>query len=174
MEPALVHALQERRPDIRAHWEALLWTEPVNTPLANPAILVRLFDYTLDQVFGTLQDQPAPRRSAPAPAYAAIRAICTCDRNPLLAYFLAGEQALLETLVLLEASAHGKQDHAATELHLTIRRIARREVESFCSLCQYRRTTADRRREIPRRENPSRRREMSGSLVGTLVCAPLT
>lgn len=172
MEPTLVRTLQDHQTHIRARWEALLRMEPVNTPLANPDILIRLFAFTLGQVFDALRAQPMLRRSAPAPAYAAIRAACTCGRNPLLAYFLAGEQALLETLVLLEAAGHRKHDTAAAELHVTIRQIARREVETFCSLCQFRRTAAGRRRDVPDRQDaPHLRQATPYHAVSTGTCA---
>jgi hypothetical protein len=137
MNPDLIRSLRDRRADIRTRWESLLRSELATTSLANPDLLVRLCNSTLDEIFTTLQAQPGLRRSAPASHLADLREACACGRNPLLAYFLAGEQALLETLLLLDA-AHGGSDTAAAELYLIIRSIARREVGSFCSLCQHR------------------------------------
>src|ERR1043165_8780861 len=99
MQEELVHALRARRTETRARWEALLRIERVNTPLANPDALVFMIDWTLDEVFGSLL-QPPPRRRGGHVDCAAIRAACPCGRNPLLAYFAAGEQALEEALIL--------------------------------------------------------------------------
>jgi hypothetical protein len=73
--------------------------------------------------------------------------MCRCGLNPFLNYFLAGEQALLEALVLVQAaepsldSAH--RDTAITELYLVMHAIARVEVESLCSICQHRSRTEE-------------------------------
>jgi hypothetical protein len=65
--------------------------------------------------------------------------------NPLLAYFVAGEQAMLETLVLVQAH-HGHHDSAQTtavlELKHVLVQVARREIEAFCAVCQHRRQRA--------------------------------
>jgi hypothetical protein len=136
MDPNLARTLQARQRRIRTRWEGLLRAELVNTPLANPDILVRLFETTLREVFAMLLIRRSPRRSAPAPSRSSLRTACACSRNPLLAYFITGEQALLENLMMLEA--HKEQKTAAAELYVTIHQIARREIDLFCSLCQYR------------------------------------
>ena len=64
-----------------------------------------------------------------------------CFRAIVLAFFLAGEQAMLEALVL-EQAAHlpidpRERDSALTELYYTVRTMARREVDAFCSVCQF-------------------------------------
>jgi len=172
MEPALVRTLQDHQPHIRKRWETLLRTELVNTPLANPDLLVPLFDSTLDEVFNALRTQPAPARTESISPAAAIRALCACSRNPLLAYFVTGEQALLETLVQLEASGHLKPDSASAELLPTIRLIARREVETFCSLCQHRQTIPGRAQDISSSRNQPRFRQTTpGHEVPAAACA---
>ncbi len=111
----------------------MLRAEPVTTPLANPQILERLFDTTLDEVFTKLKASPPP---APAPdALAAMSKTCGCGQSPLLAYFLTGERALLETLRLIEG---WHMETGAAELYLTVRHLARRELATFCSVCQHR------------------------------------
>ncbi len=59
----------------------------------------------------------------------------------LLAYFLAGERALQETLRLAQAEppilAVTIRDHAAAELCLAVRSVARQEVDAFCSVCRH-------------------------------------
>jgi hypothetical protein len=142
MEEHLLERLRARRPSIRREWETLLRTEPVATPLGNPDTLAHLIDRTLDEVFTALAAPAARHGSARPCSFATIRAACPCGRNPLLAYFLVGERALLETLILAQAEARDlsatERDLGVTELHLVLRGIARREVRSFCSLCQHR------------------------------------
>jgi hypothetical protein len=57
-----------------------------------------------------------------------------------LAHFLAGEQALIEALVLSQAALPaldaGERDPSVTEFSVIIRTIAQNEVGAFCSLGQ--------------------------------------
>jgi len=143
MQEALIGALQARRPQVRARWEALLRVERVTTPLANPDALVHLIDSTLDEIMERLrQPRPGPRNFLRPVSYATIRATCECGRNPLLAYFLAGEQALLEALVLAQSESPptdaSERSTAVAELYIAVRRLAQREVEAFCAVCQHR------------------------------------
>lgn len=132
MNETLLRALHDRRPQIRARWEALLRLERVQTPLGNPDTLVFMFDQTLDEVLAALPGRPAgPVRARPQ---------CRCDCNPMRVYFPALEQALLEALVLGQSeqpalSAEERVD-AVTELCGTLRRVARREIAAFDGLCQ--------------------------------------
>lgn len=141
MQEDLIRALRDRRGDIRARWETLLRIERVNTPLANPDALVFMIDWTCDELFGALAHAHGRRRLA-RPGEAVARAECPCGRNPLLTYFAAGEQALEEALILEQASRPAiepaERDAAFAELQLAVREIARREIESFCAVCQYR------------------------------------
>lgn len=134
MKESLLRALRDRRPQIRRRWEALLRLERVETALANPDTLVFMFDQTLDEVLAAL-----PGRST-EPVQA--RPHCRCDCNPMRAYFPALEQALLETLVLVqtELPALGARARVAavTELCTVLRRIARRELAVFDQICRRR------------------------------------
>jgi hypothetical protein len=143
MQDDLMSALEARRPQIRGRWEALLRVERANSPLANPDALVHLLDWTIDEVFRTLQTLPSRRR--PLKLFARDDVDCPCGRNPLLHYFAAGEQALQESLVFAQSeSAHFvhldplARDSALNELNLAVRHIARREIQAFCALCQLR------------------------------------
>jgi hypothetical protein len=142
MQELWVHALEARRGDVRTRWEDLLRTERVNTPLANPDALVHLIDSTLAEIFSALMHPAARRKVVHAADFSAVRAKCVCGRNPYLTYFVAGEQALLEALVLAQAEGPpldpAARDAAVQELYGVMRASARREIESFCSLCQYR------------------------------------
>lgn len=142
MQELWVHALEARRGDVRVRWEDLLRTERVNTPLANPDALVHLIDSTLAEIFAALLHPSARRKVVHAADFSAVRAKCVCGRNPYLTYFVAGEQALLEALVLAQAEGPPldpeARDSAVQELYGVMRACARREIEAFCSLCQYR------------------------------------
>lgn len=139
MQDELVRALRARRAEIHARWEALLRIEKVNTPLANPDALVFMIDWTLDECFGMLA---ARRRNGRAVDQPTPKPDCPCGRNPLLAYFAAGEQAIEEALIWEQSSAlpvhPAQRDEAFAELKLTVREIARREIDAFCSVCQFR------------------------------------
>jgi hypothetical protein len=137
MQEDLVRALSARRRDIRVRWEALLRIERVNTPLANPEALVFMLDWTFDEIIAALQrPHHGRRRATSAPA------VCPCGRNPLLAYFAAGKQALVEALVLAQAEHASLEpavrDEALAELKHCVHELTRREIESFCSVCQFR------------------------------------
>jgi hypothetical protein len=141
MQDDFIRALRGRRTEIRARWEALLRIERVNTPLANPDALVFMIDWTCDEIFAALDNSQARKRLGRG-IDARSRAECPCGRNPLLIYFGAGEQALEEALVLEQASRPGldpaERDAEFDELQITLREISRREIESFCAVCQYR------------------------------------
>lgn len=141
MQDELVRALRARRAEIHARWEALLRIEKVNTPLANPDALVFMIDWTLDECFASLRPLHARRRNGHE---VFAKPDCPCGRNPLLTYFAAGEQAIEEALILEQASASSidpvERDDAFAELKRTVREIARREIEAFCSVCQFRDT----------------------------------
>jgi hypothetical protein len=140
MQDDLMRALRHHRVAIRARWEDLLRVERANTPLANPDALVHLIDCTLDEVYRTLEGLPSRRR--PLRSYSKHDTECPCGRNPLLAYFAAGEQALQESLVLTQSMLPyldpSDRDTSLAELNLCLRFIAHREIQAFCALCQLR------------------------------------
>lgn len=137
-----VRALEARRKEVRLRWEDLLRTERANSPLANPDTLVYLIDDTFDALIDALLKPSVLKRTVHTADFSVVRAKCICGRNPYLAYFTAGEQALLEALVLIQAS-NGPldpdvRDSSVQDLYGVIRAAALREIEAFCSLCQYR------------------------------------
>jgi hypothetical protein len=138
----MVNALRTQRPKIRASWEALLRAEPISSPLGNPDALVHLIDWTLDEIFSGFTNPLSRHRPSGNRLSAADRHECPCGRNPLLAYFAAGEQALQEALVLAQAAAAPldplERDASFSELTLTLHHIARREIDAFCGVCQFR------------------------------------
>lgn len=141
MKPDLIHKLQALRPQIRRRWEELLRIERLNTPLANPDTLVFMFDRTLDDVMSELPNQHHPVRSA------GPRPVPRSAQNPMAIYFTALEQAMLEALINAQISLakpeHGhhaelvaERTAAAAQLCATLRRIARREIETLDQICQ--------------------------------------
>ena len=147
MDDFILRALHARRPTIRRQWESLLRLEKPTNGLAHPDTLVRLIDWTLDETFAELgyPTRRAGRRRATRlrpPSYQHVRGACGCGQNPLIEYFLAGERALLEALVLAQTEfdtpAAALRQTTATELHFVVRHIAEREVALFCSFCQFR------------------------------------
>jgi hypothetical protein len=142
MQESLLNSLCAQRSAIHARWDTLLRTERVTSPLAYPDALVHLIEWALDQIFASLRDPATRKKADHAGGRAAARPECPCGRNPLLAFFLAGEQALLEALVLEQASHlpidPRERDTALNQLYYVIRAMARREVDAFCSVCQYR------------------------------------
>jgi hypothetical protein len=143
MEESLVQPLQARRAEIRSRWSDLLHVERALSPLAHPDTLAFLLDETLENIFTGLSS--AVGQKNPAPAWPR----CACGLNPYLRFYVAGELALLEALVLIQADIHVRdanaRDRAVLELYAVVRRFACNDVELFCSLCQLR----DDRRAAP-------------------------
>jgi hypothetical protein len=150
----LVCALRASQSDIRERWRDYLGEERVNTALGNPSMLVYLFDKTLEAVFAALESPSAKIVSAAVPSD--LSTVCACGKNPYLAYFRAGERALGETLTFLGTKTDEDPTGAGEELRDAIRRIALREIETFCSLCQYR---AGAMKAPPAEHAPSREPE---------------
>ena len=142
MHDTWVNSLRFKSPEIRKRWEALLHAEPVSTPLGHPDTLTHLIDWTLEEVFRGFAELSGRRKPSRRAAAAEARPQCPCGRNPLLAYFAAGEQALREALILAQAATPGldplERDASLHELDLVLHQIARREIEAFCGVCQHR------------------------------------
>jgi len=142
MYEKLIKALQKRRAQIRARWEALLRIEKVTTPLANPDTLVFALDQSLDEIFAAL-GQPLPHK----PAECSVR---SDGPSPWRAYFRAGEQALLESLVLLQAEMDAldpaTRDTSFGCLKQVINNLTQREISAWSAISQQ---TAKPRRKRP-------------------------
>ena len=132
MQGKIIKALQERRAQIRARWEALLRIEKVTTPLANPDTLVFGLDQSLDEIFAALR-QPPPH--TPGAERAGDE-----GPSPWRAYFRAGEQALLESLVLLQAEMDSldpaARDTSFGNLKQVINNLTQREIGAWAGICQ--------------------------------------
>lgn len=134
MQEEVIRALRDRRAQIRSRWEAFLRVEAVATPLANPDTLVFGINESLGEFF-TLLRQPMPEKLEP-------EVECVCGRNPLLAYYRAGEQAMLEALILVQAEMPKlnpvERDEAFAKLKHVVNAVARREIGAISGVCQQR------------------------------------
>lgn len=154
MQECWIDALHERRQEIHRRWEALLRLDRANGPLAEPDNLVHLIQWTLAEILGEIRRRRTSRRDEPPPsAIANLRAGCRCGHNPLFNHFMAGEQAMLEALIQIQAGDPSfLPDHRSTavaELYVAIHAIAARELELLCSLCAKR--PPSRSRAMPAR-----------------------
>lgn len=153
MQTDLLCRLRERRDRIHVQWGALLRAEPVVTPLGHPDALVHLIDWSLDEILATLANPLPPQLNDEVGCCPPVN--CSCGRNPLLAYFEAGRQALQEALVLAQAASAplnpDERDSSMQQLVQVVRQLARREMEAFCAICQLRQT-APAEAEAPDRE----------------------
>lgn len=135
VQSKLQHCLESTRTDIRLAWEGLLRIERVSTPLANPDTLVHLIDSSLDEIFTTMRLW-SPRRHPSAHTSEK----CPCGRNPYLAYFAAGRQAMREALIMAQFQAPelsaAQRDESLLCLDQVFDRIANREISLFCTICQ--------------------------------------
>lgn len=135
MQAFLAGALAAHRPQLRQRWEERLRALPPSSALASPDALVHLMDSTLDRL-GTEIGVEAPRRPAGPPPE------CRCGLNPLVAYFITAEEALMETLfhddTVWPVLSARDRERALTTLLRALRRIAHADLETFCSLCQRR------------------------------------
>lgn len=139
----MLHALEAQKPAIHQRWEILLRVEPIKTPLGQPEALKHMIDYTLETLGAFLRGQHTTKRRHLRSVAASVAdgSLCPCGRNPLLSYFVAGEQALLETLILAQANhADSAETRAETlqELQQALAHVALREIETFCAVCQFR------------------------------------
>jgi len=137
VDTEVMRALAAHRPEVRANWENLLRLDRASSPLANPEPLVPPPHPTVEGVFRA-RPRWWPARH-PTRAHAPS---CPCGRNPLLAYFGAGRQALREALITAQAASPHlsaeQRDTALTCLEQVFSHIERREIESFCAVCQFR------------------------------------
>lgn len=143
MQETTLAALRAMRTSLRQRWEAVLRMQPVSSPLASPDSLVYLMDWTLDQIFESLRNGTARRRTRSGiklQSFAEPVEKCVCGMNPLLAYFAAAEKTLIEAVFALAsplpAMTPGEREACVNEILVALRFVARTEIESFCAVCQ--------------------------------------
>jgi len=98
-------------------------------------------DWTLDQLMNELR-QSHYRRHLGRNETRGKQQQCVCGLNPLLAYFSAVEQAIIEILFLAdgELSELSSIERGASleDLKSALHEVARRDIDSFCAVCQSR------------------------------------
>lgn len=128
MSQPLADHVASRWDAIVADWSRRLHSEQPNSALARPEILAFRMDDTLRQLDALLRAEEVngwPDR-APPPLLA-LRGKCRCGMNPLLGYYACGDEALR-----LAAPAP-LPDHRRLQQAWYL--LARREIQSLCSVC---------------------------------------
>ena len=141
MNDNLLRTLQGLRPTILERWEVLLRAEPVSSPLANPDSLVYLMGWTLDRFFTALRGPLSRRRIGRGNNRASFneeRDTCACKMNPLLAYFATAELALIQAALPILQPCERESELSTIRLALQV--VAKREIGTFCAVCQRRHT----------------------------------
>ena len=140
MRRQFLQTLADLRPMIKTCWEVLLRAEPPASPLGNPDTLVFMMDRTLDAFF-TAVLSPTPRRwlGRHPLLCCPLAETCRCGRNPLLHYFVSGEQAIVAIAgkALEEiATETAEEERILCEAQLTFHYLAQHELQTFCDLCR--------------------------------------
>ena len=141
MHETILRTLQGLRPTLLERWETLLRAEPVTSPLANPDALVYLMNWSLDRFFhelrGTLpRRRHSERENIKPPCEEKLGDSCACRMNPLLAYFITAELAIIQTaLPTLEPR---EREIALSSIRMALKVVAKGEIDTFCAVCQRR------------------------------------
>lgn len=128
--------LEAMRPAIKHRWSTLLRLAPAASALGHPDTLVFSMDQTLGQLVAALRDAglpDSPRRRGRI--LTPVQAHCGCGLNPLLSYFITGEQALIET-------AAPELGGDLNDILLLYHGLAQREIEALCGVCVHRNSEA--------------------------------
>jgi hypothetical protein len=138
MSPRLMQAVRRRSAAIRQRWEVLLRLERISSPLANPDTLVHLMPASIDQIL-TLAGDPPFCDATMTSAVAHKLPTCDCGYNPYLAFYIAGEQALVEAVVWTQSeSADRARESDVAAVIAASRSFARDEIDTFCGMCMHR------------------------------------
>ncbi len=110
--------------------------EAVRTPLGNAEAMIHLIPSSIAAVLGLLEHPREPGLNL-ANARALRLPDCACGLNPYVPYFVAGEQAIVEEMVLLEYElpATERDEYDVAEVVHAIGALARAEIETFCGVC---------------------------------------
>lgn len=112
----------------------MLRAEPTLSPLGNPDTLVYLMDETISGVLRTLRTRSLRQvPSDPRVLRVPLQRHCACGLNPLLSYYATGEVALH---AVARPTLGGDLDEALSSYH----RLAQREIDTLCAVCQHRAT----------------------------------
>lgn len=138
-------ALATHRLPLLKRWEESLRALPPSSGLAHPDSLVHLMASTLERVIAVLGASRAPLQRSSTPD-------CACGMNPLIAFFVTAEAAMIDTLFTAEPTwaglSHADREGSLNVLRAALAEVACDDIEVFCSLCQYRRHPPVTTREI--------------------------
>lgn len=123
------------RPKVLGRWEDLLLAE-IPSAATSPDQLASAMEDVIGCIFC---DMPRPgvrwQRQA-RPRIAFLHDHCQCSLDPVLAYFVAGDQALLE-------AETGESEESAAILErgrILLHMLAQLEIEALCDWCRFRRS----------------------------------
>jgi hypothetical protein len=150
MTPEFLSHLRARSAGIQDRWRTLLHIEPVSGPLANPAALQYMIPEAWDRLLAGIEEPrrtPLSLRAARAPLPS-----CNCGNNPYRAFFIAGEQAVAEAAVLIQAEQPAAQRSPGdlAEVIFAVRSLARTDIDTFCSACAHKGKARNCRFPAPR------------------------
>lgn len=133
-----MQAVRRRRAAICKRWDVLLRLERVSSPLANPDTLVHMIPGALDQILARAAEPPHCEMTM-GQAVGLKFPICECGNNPYLAFYIAGEQAIVEAVVWAQSeSADRAQESDVASVISAARMYAKDEIEAFCGICMHR------------------------------------
>lgn len=135
MQTVLLESLKAHRSSLRTRWEHKLRALPPSSAMADPDALVHLMEWTLESLFQELTNKA--RRGQRPPAAVP----CRCGMNPLIAYFVTAEDALLE-IIFIEGKSWLALDPEVRETEVAwvrnaLQRVASREIDAFCAVCRH-------------------------------------
>ncbi len=142
VNPTVFTALRARCETIDQRWHALLHEQHARQPLARPLGLAFWIPKALQRIFGYLE------HAEPVDGIGSLQDFgCSCGTNPYLAFYSAGEQALLEglTAVLPDGAPAEEEQRLRRCVQCALSRLALRDIEQFCRVCVHGSTCAHRR-----------------------------
>ncbi len=135
MQTAFIHEMILRRSEISRRWRLTLRDGAYYTALGNPETLRYMIEPTLDRLFGPTE--PPRGSKAPQPVRLMDEA-SRCALNPMIAFFLAGESALVAVVREIRPSPALPETQlllSEGEMLERLREIGREEVRNFCEIC---------------------------------------
>jgi hypothetical protein len=145
MKNAFIDEVARRRDEVRQRWRVALRHIPVHTALGNPDTLAFMIEPTLNRLFAAVSERrEAPWLPAALPEMRLVEAASRCGLNPMIAYFLAGESAIVAVTRSIRGCGTMTESEMLTaenELLATLRELGRGEITGFCGICQVKHPT---------------------------------
>ena len=135
MREEVLTSLRRLQPTLRRHWERRLRERPVVSAMALPDQLDPQLDRTLDSIWTDLRNGRS--RETVENDWSVS---CVCRANPLTEYFLCVKQTFLalfeQDAAALPSLTPGEKQMCSLEILRALDRVAAREIQTFCSVCQ--------------------------------------